>query len=90
MSVVLRLLKIFLDSKQSSHEITAFTYQVGLDFSDLILSASKESGASLEGSVMASGGPAGLAVCVSLENVYQPGGGVWESPQDHPGNGFGK
>lgn len=72
---------------RASHEITGFfTYQVGLDFKDLIFSTSKESGASLEEVLTApledsrSG-----SVCVrGLENVL----GLGELPQDHLGNGF--
>lgn len=51
---------------RASHEITGFfTYQVGLDFKDLIFSTSKESGASLEEVLQPLWKTAGLAVCVS-------------------------
>lgn len=51
---------------RASHEITGFfTYQVGLDFKDLIFSASKESGASLEEVLQPLWKTAGLVVCVS-------------------------
>lgn len=71
---------------RASHEITGFfTYQVGLDFKDLIFSTPKESGASLQEVLQPLWKTAGLAVCVrGLENVL----GFGESPQDHLGNGF--